>query len=259
MAFSLPKLQSRFPIVDSLGRPVNTFLHFFNMDYSGAIQRQEAAQQVLFQQLAAAQAEIIAVQETQQEEIDRLNRVLAGEEEFSAVNVDGTIIAENGGLAESIVTTQAMSVTAIRPGAPATNPALVSVNGLNAVGGDVNAAGATTLVTATFNVPANGEVIIRFTASLVITNAETIELAMFLDYSGTHSMQAIRDIEGVDETRYREIVQHDPAGDSSSAQIVTTQTLTAGSHTVVILGMAKLDANEIIVPAGGAAIEVFTR
>lgn len=94
----LPKLQGRLPVVDGMGRPLDYFLRFFNIDFSGAIERNEAQQQQIILQLQAVQA-------TQQEEIDRLNRVLAGTEEFSAVNVGGTIVAENSGLADNIVTT----------------------------------------------------------------------------------------------------------------------------------------------------------
>lgn len=104
----LPKLQGRLPVVDSLGRPLDYFLRFFNIDFSGAIERNEAQQQQIILQLQAVQA-------TQQEEIDRLNRVLAGTEEFSAVNVGGIIVAENSGLADNIVTTPSVLQGAVTP------------------------------------------------------------------------------------------------------------------------------------------------
>lgn len=83
MIFRLPELQARLPIVDSLGRPLNSFLRFFNIDFRGALERQEAAQ-------AEILAELQAVQATQQDEIDRLNRVLAGTENFTGIQVGGT-------------------------------------------------------------------------------------------------------------------------------------------------------------------------
>lgn len=267
---ALPKLSAQQGIVNPNGTPSSPFLEFMEQART-AQEATDARQDAVDVELAAINATQDGLIDSLQDQIDRINRILAGTESFTGLNVggvnvkpfldktDGTKLVTSGGIATGYVGTTTLATTAIRPGAPVTNAALVSVNGLNAVGGNVNAAGATTVVSATFTAPEAGNIIIRFTASLEITNAETCELAMFIDYSGTHSMQAIRDVEGVDPTRYREIVQNDPGGDSSSAQIVTTQSLSAGSHTVLILAMAKLDAGEIIVPAGGGAIEVFVR
>jgi len=194
-----------------------------------------------------------------QAQIDRLTAVLAGTEEFTAVNVGGTIVAENAGIAAGVVDTAALSTTAIRPGAPATNAAQVLIQGLNFTGGSTSAVGATTLLTATFDVPVTGLVIIRFTATLTSTNAETLEAALFLDFSGTHNMDNIRAVATSDPTRYRFIEQNDPAGDTGSIQIVTTASLTAGSHTVTVLGMAILNNDEFLIEAGGASLEVFVR
>jgi hypothetical protein len=201
----------------------------------------------------------------------KLARTLEGREDFSGVLVggqdvkpfldktDGAKLVDAGGLASGYVGATTLATTAIRPGAPVTNAALVNVNGLITVGGDVNTAGASEIVSATFTVPETGAVIVCFSVAFVVTNAETCELALFIDYSGITSMQAIRDVETADPTRYREIVQNDPGGDSASVQIVTTQTLTAGSHTIKVLAWATQNASEFQVPAGSAAIEVFVR
>ncbi len=189
----------------------------------------------------------------------KLARTLQGREDFAAVNVGGTIVAENAGIAAGVVDTAALSTTAIRPGAPATNAAQVLIKGLNFTGGSTSAVGATTLLTTTFDVPVAGTVIIRFTATLTSTNAETLEAALFVDFSGTHNMDNIRAVETSDPTRYRFVEQNDPAGDTGSMQIVTTASLTAGSHTVIVLGMAILNNDEFLIEAGGASLEVFVR
>lgn len=114
MAFRLPELQARLPIVDSLGRPVTSFLRFFNVDFKGAIEKQEAAQ-------AAILLELQEVQQTQQDEIDRLNRVLAGTENFTGIQVggqnvkpfldktDGSALDDPSGLATAVVETPAVA------------------------------------------------------------------------------------------------------------------------------------------------------
>jgi hypothetical protein len=243
--FRLPRLKTLDQIADSLGRPTLKFLKFFNTDLIGTIEAQERRQD--------------ATDLSLQEQIDRINRILAGTEEFTAVNVGGTIVAENAGIAVGVVDTAALSTTAIRPGAPATNAAQVLIKGLNFTGGSTSAVGATTLLTATFDVPVTGTVIIRFTATLTSTNAETLEAALFVDFSGTHNMDNIRAVETSDPTRYRFVEQNDPAGDTGSIQIVTTASLTAGSHTVIVLGMAILNNDEFLIEAGGASLEVFVR
>lgn len=43
-AFKLPRLQFRISIVDSEGRPTNTFLDFFNNQFAGKIEQQENSQ-----------------------------------------------------------------------------------------------------------------------------------------------------------------------------------------------------------------------
>jgi len=90
MAFKLPKLQARMAIVDRLGLPVTSFLRFFNIEFVGAIEAQEARQDaadILIQQniadIAATQADLV-------DEINRLNRVLAGTEPFTGINILGT-------------------------------------------------------------------------------------------------------------------------------------------------------------------------
>lgn len=216
------------------------------------------------QAAAAAQADATAAD-------GRVDDVLSGDEVFSAVNVggtdvkpfldktDGAALVDADGLAVGVVDTAALSTTAIRPGAPATNAAQVLIKGLNLTGGSTSAAGATTLLTTTFDVPVTGTVIIRFTATLTSTNAETVEIALFVDFSGTNNMDTIRAVEASDPTRYRFVEQNDPAGDTGSVQIVTTASLTAGTHSVTVLGMALLNNDEFQIEAGGAALEVFVR
>jgi len=194
-----------------------------------------------------------------------------GNRPFEVVNVAGTDVAPflgktdgeklvtAGGLDDGYVATAALSTTAIRPGAPATNAAQVLIKGLNLTGGSTSAAGATTLLTTTFDVPVTGTVIIRFTATLTSTNAETVEIALFDDFTGTNNMDTIRAVETSDPTRYRLVEQNDPAGDTGSVQIVTTASLTAGTHSVTVLGMAILNNDEFLIEAGGAALEVFVR
>lgn len=105
-SFKLPRLKANLPIVNGQGRPLDYFLRLFNIELAQKIEEQEATQ-------AEILAELQAVQQTQQDEIDRLNRVLAGTEAFSAVNVDGTIVAENAGLAVGIVGTPAIAMEAV--------------------------------------------------------------------------------------------------------------------------------------------------
>lgn len=89
--FRLPRIKTLDRIVDALGRPTVQFIKFFNVDFAGAIERQEAAQ-------AVTDAAIIAVNERQdatdadlQAQIDRLTAILAGTgEAFTGLNVGGT-------------------------------------------------------------------------------------------------------------------------------------------------------------------------
>lgn len=172
---------------------------------------------------------------------------------------DGTKLTDSTALADEVVVTAALSTTSVRPAPPATNAAQVSVSGLNSVGGDVNAAGASTILSATFSLDVERTVTIRFSASFHFTNAETCEMAMFVDFSGTHSMANIRAIETEDPTRYREVVTHDPAGGSASVIMLAEETLAAGSHTVLVLGMSKLEPSEVVFEPGSATVEVFVR
>ena len=188
----------------------------------------------------------------------KVDGALDGTEAFTAVNVGGTIVAQNGGLAAGVVTTAALSETAIRPGAPATNAAEVGVLGLNLVGGNVNAAGASTVLTTTFTLPAAAVVTIRFNCAFYFTNAETAEFGLFVNYSGVHSMAAIRAAVS-DPTRYREVRSDDPARTPAATSMLSTVSLAAGTHTLLVLAMAKQQENEAVIPAGAASLEVFVR
>jgi hypothetical protein len=194
-----------------------------------------------------------------------------GNRPFEIVNVQGTDVApflgktdgeklvDPTGLDDEVVVTAALSETSIRPAAPATNAAQVLVAGLNSVGGDVDAAGASTVITATFSLDVERTVTIRFSASFSFTNAETCEMAMFVDFSGTHSMANIRAMEGTDPSRYREVVTHDPAGGSASVIMLADLTLAAGEHEILVLAMSKLEPSEVVFEPGSATIEVFVR
>ena len=118
MTFRLPRLNAADRMVTSEGRPAPFFLRFFNIDWAGAIERQEASQAQILAQLQA-------VQQAQQDEIDRLNRVLAGEESFTGLNVGGTDVkpfldktdgeklVETSGLDDDLVETAEVATGAI--------------------------------------------------------------------------------------------------------------------------------------------------
>jgi hypothetical protein len=102
--FRLPRLQLRMPIVNvRTGTATTAFHRYLNVDVLERIEAQEAAQ-------AATDAAL-------QAEIDRLNRVLAGLENFTGIQVgsqqvrpfldqtDGTRLVNPGGLDDSVVTT----------------------------------------------------------------------------------------------------------------------------------------------------------
>lgn len=194
---------------------------------------------------------------------------VAGVRAFEVVNVggvdvkpfldktDGERIVEADAFDDGVVETASLATTAIRPGAPATNAADVTINGLNALGGSTSAPGATEVVSATFDVTVAGEVIIKLLAAFEATNAETCEMALLIDDPGTKSMD---DIRGVASARFRLLEVNDPGGDASSmVQIVSAQVLAAGTHTARLVAMARLDPSEFSVPAGSASIEVYVR
>lgn len=82
--FKLPRLQKNLRLVDRDGTPALTFMRWFNADFAGAIETQEAAQAVTDQELIEINdvqdmliEDLTDVQETQGDEIDRLNAALA--------------------------------------------------------------------------------------------------------------------------------------------------------------------------------------
>lgn len=199
---------------------------------------------------------------------ERVDDVLDGTEDFTAISVggqnvrpfldrtDGSALTDSAGIGTGVVSTGNLATTAIRPGAPATNASDVSISGLNAVGGNLNTAASTEVVSATFTCDA-GDVIIKLLAAFEASNAETCEMALLIDDPGQKSMNQIRAVPG---DRFRLLEVNDPGGDASSmVQIVSTQTLTAGSHTARLVALARLDPSEFTVPAGSASIEVYVR
>lgn len=189
----------------------------------------------------------------------RVGDVLSGDEPFIAVNVGGSIVMENGGLADGVVDTAAISITAVRPGAPATNAEEVGLMGLDAIGGNVNAAGAAVLVSTSFVVPMTGDVTLVCGVSFNTTNDTEFEFALLLDHVWANSMAAIRNVEAIDPARYRKITQPDPAGGPASISIVATATMNAGTHTATLLGMDTGGSFNGSVPAGSASLEVYLR
>lgn len=69
MAFKLPRLQSRLPIVDAKGNPVTSFQRFFNIDFVGAIEKQETSQ-------AAVLASLQNIQTQQAAQLAQINQAL---------------------------------------------------------------------------------------------------------------------------------------------------------------------------------------
>lgn len=173
---------------------------------------------------------------------------------------DGTALIDSTGLNDGVVVTKSLSTTAIRPGAPVTNAAAVSIQGLNSFGGDLNFAGATEVVSASFTIADAQDVTIVLTATFEVSNAETCEMALFIDDTGSKSMNQIRAIDATDSNRFRLLEVNDPGGDASTvALIVTTQAMTAGAHTARLVAMARLDPSEFVAPIGSASIEVYVR
>jgi len=81
-AFRLPRFKTLDQLVDKLGRPTIKFLNWLGQ-FAGAIERQEAAQ-------AATDAALEEALVTLQEQVDRLEGVLAGTIPFTGLNVGGT-------------------------------------------------------------------------------------------------------------------------------------------------------------------------
>lgn len=103
--FRLPRIKNLDRIVDAQGRPTIQFIKFFNTDFAGAIERQEAAQAVTDEELQNAIDDIVILNATQdqilidlgvqqaalQAQVDRLTAILAGTgETFTGLSVGGT-------------------------------------------------------------------------------------------------------------------------------------------------------------------------
>lgn len=96
--FQAPRIRAKDPITTKDGTPTNAFVRFwdtFCKTLESVFRRQDQADADL------------------QAQIDRLNRVLAGEEPFDAVNVGGNIVAEDGRLANGIVQTATIASEAV--------------------------------------------------------------------------------------------------------------------------------------------------
>lgn len=118
MVFKLPNLLARLAIVNKDGTPTLGFMRFFNVDFVGALERQERRQDEQQAELEAQQAALAA-------EVDRLNRVLAGTENFTGIQVggqnvrpfldrtDGSVLVDSDGLGEGVVQTANIALQAV--------------------------------------------------------------------------------------------------------------------------------------------------
>lgn len=195
---------------------------------------------------------------------------LAGTTAFTGLNVggvnvkpfldktDGSALTNASGLGAAVVETAAIDTTAIRPNPPYAIVGASSVNGLSAVGGDVNAAAATVVLYTTFTLAATEGVTIALQASGAFSNAETTEFGLFVDYAGVQSMQAIRNLEGPTPAQYRKLAEPNASGGPASLFMTVVLTLAAGTHTIQLLAMGE-NPGEFVVPAGGASVEVYVR
>lgn len=73
MPFVLPKIKAADSMVDGNGRPTIKFLKFFNFDFARAIERNDAAQSALIQELADQLALIQQAQATAEAALDAAN------------------------------------------------------------------------------------------------------------------------------------------------------------------------------------------
>ena len=137
-AFKLPRLKANLPIVNGQGKPLDYFLRLFNIELAQKIEQQEATQ-------AKILLDLQAVQIAQQAEIDRLNRVLAGDEDFTGLQVsgqrvetfleqtDGTKIVNTAGLGTGVVVTEKVFNNAITNSTSVSTNAILNLNGVNPV------------------------------------------------------------------------------------------------------------------------------
>lgn len=135
MVFKLPRLQSTMPIAaPTTGWPTLSFLRWFNIDFAGAIERQEAAQAATDARQDAIDADLVLINVAQdalivtlQVQVDRLTDVLAGATPFTGLNVggtnvkpfldrtDGAALTVAAGLGDSVVTTPAVLAGSVTP------------------------------------------------------------------------------------------------------------------------------------------------
>lgn len=111
--FKAPRVRAKDPLANKDGTPTNAFVRFwdtFCKTLEGVFRRQDQTDADL------------------QAQIDRLNRVLAGEEPFSAVNVGGNVVAENGGLANGVVQTVTIASEAVTRASAAYTSGSVSMS-----------------------------------------------------------------------------------------------------------------------------------
>lgn len=131
MAFKLPRLQANVPIVSPAGKPLDYFLRLLNIETFLKIETQEARQDETDQSL--------------QEQIDRINRILSGQENFTGIQVggqnvktfldqtDGTKLINTAGLGTGVVKTPSVFQNAITNAASVSTSARLNLNGVTPV------------------------------------------------------------------------------------------------------------------------------
>lgn len=189
--FRLPRLQLRMPIVNIKNGTATTAFHrYLNVDVLERIEQQEASQ-------AATDAAL-------QAEIDRLNRVLAGLENFTGIQVggqqvkpfldktDGDMLVLPSALDDGVVETRAVALQAVVESERFVDATSVSI-------------GTTEIVLATVTVDALlGDVIdIATTVALNVSAATMVSIIRFRIYrDATAIYTGFVEYVDVGETRY---------------------------------------------------------
>lgn len=81
---TLPRLQRGVPVVDNTGKPTGAFVRYWNLDFTGALERTLNDLAAVQATQAAQQAALAAVQATQAAEIARLNAVVFANQQTTA-------------------------------------------------------------------------------------------------------------------------------------------------------------------------------
>lgn len=93
MSLTLPKLQIRMPITNMDGTPSVAFHRFFNVEFAGAIERNDAAQEVVNEQLALQLAQIVTALEAAQIAVQTANAAQEAVDQAGGTGVSGSAAA----------------------------------------------------------------------------------------------------------------------------------------------------------------------